>query len=127
MTAAGGFAVRRIYDDDEGGGYRVLVDRLWPRGVTKQDASLDEWAKDVAPSAPLRAWFGHDPARWTEFRRRYFRELAGTDARGELLALADDRPLTLLFAAKDPAHNNAVALRDWLTGPTRRSKKKPRA
>ncbi|MFL5306128.1 MAG: DUF488 family protein [Polyangia bacterium] len=127
-SAAGGIRVKRVYDppsrDD---GVRVLVDRLWPRGLSKATARIDAWMKDVAPSAPLRAWFGHDPARWTEFRRRYFRELAGTDARGELLAMADDRPLTLLFATKDLEHNNAVVLRDWLAAPTRRPKKKPRA
>jgi len=108
--------VKRVYEpaarDD---GVRVLVDRLWPRGVSKAAARVDAWLKDLAPSAALRTWFGHDPARWTEFRRRYQRELAATDARSQLLALADHRPLTLLFGAKDPDHNNAVVLRDFVT------------
>lgn len=98
----------------------------WPRGISKAAARVDAWMKDVAPSTALRTWFGHDPARWTEFRRRYLRELAATDARAELLALADDQPVTLLFAAKDPAHNNAVVLRDWLAARSRTSKKTPR-
>ncbi len=113
--AAGSVRVKRVYDpaarDD---GVRVLVDRLWPRGVSKAAARVDAWLKDLAPSTELRTWFGHDPARWPEFQRRYRRELAATDARDELLALADHHPLTLLFAAKDPAHNNAVVLRDFL-------------
>ncbi len=124
---ATGIRVKRVYDppsrDD---GMRVLVDRLWPRGISKAAARVDAWMKDVAPSTALRTWFGHDPARWTEFRRRYLRELAATDAREELLALADDQPVTLLFAAKDPARNNAVVLRDWLAARSRSSKKKPR-
>jgi len=111
----GSIRIKRVYDpparDD---GVRVLVDRLWPRGISKAAARVDAWLKALAPSAALRTWFGHDPARWTEFRRRYHRELAATDARQELLALADHQPLTLLFAAKDPDHNNAAALRDYL-------------
>ena len=117
-AAADAIRVKRIYDrpsrDD---GVRVLVDRLWPRGVSKAAARVDAWLKELAPSTALRTWFGHDPARWPEFRRRYHRELAATgatDARHELLALADHPPLTLLFAAKDPEHNNAVALREFL-------------
>ena len=107
--------VKPVYDrpsrDD---GVRVLVDRLWPRGVSKAAARVDAWLKELAPSAALRTWFGHAPARWPEFRRRYHRELAATDARHDLLSLGDHRPLTLLFAAKDPVHNNAVALREFL-------------
>ncbi|HSS37300.1 MAG TPA: DUF488 domain-containing protein [Polyangia bacterium] len=108
--------VKRVYDppsrDD---GLRVLVDRLWPRGLSKAAAHIDVWMKEVAPSTALRTWFGHDPARWSEFRRRYLRELAATEARDALLGLADQQAVTLLFAAKDPVHNNAVVLRDWLT------------
>jgi O-6-methylguanine DNA methyltransferase len=114
-AAADSIRVKRVYDrpspDD---GVRVLVDRLWPRGVSKAAARVDAWMKELAPSAALRTWFGHDPDRWPEFRRRYHRELTATDARHELLALADHQPLTLLFAAKDPVHNNAVALREFL-------------
>jgi O-6-methylguanine DNA methyltransferase len=107
--------VKRVYDPPaRTDGVRVLVDRLWPRGISKAAARVDAWMKELAPSAALRTWFGHDPERWSEFRRRYHRELAATDARHELLALADHQPLTLLFGAKDVEHNNAVALRDYL-------------
>lgn len=107
----------RVYDDlpDEHA-YRVLVDRLWPRGVKKADLNLDAWAKELAPSAELRRWFGHDPARWDEFRRRYYRELEGRAAAvAELRKAAGDRQLVLLYAARDTEHNHAVALRDWMT------------
>jgi uncharacterized protein YeaO (DUF488 family)/alkylated DNA nucleotide flippase Atl1 len=108
--------IKRVYDPpSRADGVRVLVDRLWPRGISKAAARVDAWMKDLAPSAALRTWFGHDPARWPEFRRRYRRELAATDARHELLAMADHQPLTLLFAAKDPDHNNAVVLREHVS------------
>ncbi len=96
-------------------GARVLVDRLWPRGLKKAALRLDAWLKDVAPSEALRRWFGHDPARWTEFRRRYFAELdQHSETWRQLLAAAARGPVTLLFAAHDAEHNNAVALRDYL-------------
>ncbi len=117
----GVFRVKRVYDAPaRGDGVRVLVDRLWPRGVSKAAAHVDVWLKDVAPGAALRRWFGHDPDRWAEFQRRYQRELDGCGALAELRALADDQPVTLLFAAKDPARNNAVALRDYLARRARR-------
>jgi len=98
-------------------GLRVLVDRLWPRGVTKEALAIDRWIKEIAPSDKLRRWFGHDPARWEEFRRRYGRELAlHTAVLGELRELARGGMLTLVYAARDEAHNNAVALRDILIG-----------
>lgn len=98
-------------------GRRVLVDRVWPRGVSRESARLDDWLKDVAPSTKLRKWFGHDPERWTEFRRRYHRELDDQDERiDELKRLAKRGTLTLVFAAKDETHNNAVALKEYLTG-----------
>lgn len=98
-------------------GPRVLIDRLWPRGVSKQNAKIDEWFKDLAPSASLRKWFGHDPARWMEFQKRYQRELKSKSSRiNELLSLADKNGLTLIYAAKDEEHNNAVALRAVLLG-----------
>lgn len=94
-------------------GTRVLVDALWPRGLSRERLRLDRWCKDVAPSASLRRWFGHDPARWEEFRTRYTEELA---ERGEeldhLCALSKEGTLTLVYAAKDEKHNNAVVLRD---------------
>jgi len=96
-------------------GTRILVDRLWPRGVKKADAAIDAWMKEVAPSSALRKWFGHDPARWQEFRRRYLKELREhPDALERLRALARQGPITLVFAAHDEAHNDAVVLRDVL-------------
>jgi uncharacterized protein YeaO (DUF488 family) len=92
----------------------VLVDRLWPRGISKAHARVDAWLKEVGPSTALRTWFGHDPARWAEFQRRYRRELDTTGAARPLADLARRGPITMLFAAKDPDHNNAVALRDYL-------------
>jgi len=107
---------RRIYDPPAAkDGTRILVDGLWPRGISKQQARLDGWLRTLAPSKKLRQWFAHDPGRWEGFKERYFAEL---DAKHEALsALAEtsrgDR-LTLLFAARDPVHNNAVALREYL-------------
>ncbi len=90
---------------------------MWPRGVSKAEARLDEWLKDVAPSTELRKWFGHDPERWTEFRRRYRAELAGRpDRLNDLRRLAREGTLTLIYGAKDEAHNEAVVLRDVLLG-----------
>jgi len=108
--------VKRAQDAPEpGDGTRVLVDRVWPRGIKKGDAAIDDWAKDAAPSAELRKWFGHDPARWDEFRARYRAELdAAPDALDRLLGYRENGPLTLVYAAKDTAHNNAVALREVL-------------
>jgi uncharacterized protein YeaO (DUF488 family) len=99
-------------------GVRVLVDRLWPRGLRKADAAIDRWMKNIAPSTPLRQWFGHDPERWPEFRRRYTGELQQQAAAvDELRELARGGRVTLLFAAHDEAHNDAVVLRDALLQP----------
>ncbi len=96
-------------------GVRVLVDRLWPRGLRKSDAAIDRWLKEIAPSTALRRWFGHDPGRWSEFRRRYRTELSGqAELVSELRALARKRPVTLIYAARDERHNEAVVLRDIL-------------
>jgi len=96
-------------------GYRVLVDRVWPRGVKKEDAALDDWAKDVAPSPELRKWFAHDKSKWDEFKQRYWRELAGNSSVVErLMEEAGDSRVTLLYSAKDETHNNAVALKEYL-------------
>ena len=96
-------------------GVRVLVDRLWPRGVRKADAAIDRWAKEVAPSTELRRWFGHDPNRWREFRHRYRAELShSTVLVNELRAMAQQGRLTLVYAARDELHNEAVLLRDVL-------------
>jgi uncharacterized protein YeaO (DUF488 family) len=107
---------KRVYEDAEpGDGIRVLVERLWPRGMRKEELMLDSWNKDVAPSADLRRWFSHDPAKWEEFRRRYFAELdAHIAAWQPLVAAARKGNLTLLYSARDTEHNNAVALTEYL-------------
>ena len=108
--------LKRAYEQPSSeDGTRVLVDRLWPRGVRKTSASIDFWVKDVAPSTELRKWFGHDPIRWDEFQRRYQAELARhPDALEELRALAKGGRLTLVYAARDELHNEAIVLRDLL-------------
>ena len=108
--------LKRAYDSPHSqDGYRVLVDGIWPRGVSKADAELDGHPKDVAPSTDLRKWFDHDPDKWGEFRNRYLQELAdNTDAVEHCLAWCRAGPVTLLFAAKDRDHNQAVVLRDYL-------------
>jgi uncharacterized protein YeaO (DUF488 family) len=111
------FRVKRVYNkptpDD---GFRVLVDRLWPRGLPKKDVQIDLWAKQIAPSSDLRKWFGHDSNRWDEFRDRYFEELRWDKSGliGEFICKARKGRVTLLFAAKDLEYNNAVALREYL-------------
>ena len=114
--------IKRIYDEpDQSDGYRVLVDRLWPRGVSQDNAALDFWLKDVAPSPDLRQWFDHDPARFEEFRSRYENELASNPFFVELQKIVRDKPkVTLLYAAKDPAVNHAVVLKEYLARKTRR-------
>jgi uncharacterized protein YeaO (DUF488 family) len=118
------FVVARVYDDRAPGRYRVLVDRLWPRGIRKRDASFDEWPKDLAPSTGLRRWYGHDPTRFDEFARRYRDELAhppASDAVARLVGLAKHRPVTLLTAARDVQHSGARVLCDHLSLATRRA------
>jgi uncharacterized protein YeaO (DUF488 family) len=110
--------LKRAYEaaaDDDG--TRILIDRLWPRGVKKQDAAIKHWAKELSPSTELRKWFGHDPARWQEFRRRFVEEL-GQHAQQleQLRALAREGPITLIYAAHDEEHNDAVVLREVLLG-----------
>jgi len=110
--------LKRVYDEPEPeDGLRVLVDRLWPRGLSREQAQLDRWEKELAPSDELRRWFAHDPEKWPEFRRRFRQELQ--DQRPLLLQLAQEAAsgkLTLLYAAKDEQHNNAVALKEMLEG-----------
>lgn len=106
--------VKRIYDPpSRGDGKRILVDRLWPRGVKKDEAKIDEWLKDIAPSDALRKWFGHDPEKWPAFRDKYKKEL---EEKGELVrqlrSEAKKGKVTLLYAAKDAEHNNAVVLKE---------------
>jgi uncharacterized protein YeaO (DUF488 family) len=107
---------RRIYDPPTSrDGARILVDRIWPRGISKRQAHLQDWHPDVAPSTELRHWFGHDPDRWEGFRKRYFAELdANPDAVAVLKEAVKKGRVTLVFAARDQQHNNAVALRDYL-------------
>ncbi len=111
-------ALKRAYDEAvTGDGVRVLVDRLWPRGLSKEKAHVDVWLKEVVPSNELRRWFGHDPEKFAEFRHRYEAELAsesGKEALGKLRELMKQGPITLVFAARDDKHNNAVVLRDVL-------------
>lgn len=106
------------YDQPEpGDGTRILVDRLWPRGLSKEEAHIDAWLNEVAPSNELRKWFGHDPEKFAEFRHRYEAELSteeGRQAFAKLRDLSKQGPVTLVFAARDTQHNNAVVLRDML-------------
>lgn len=113
---------KRVYDlPSKADGYRVLVDRLWPRGVSKDAAQIDEWLRDIAPSDELRRWFNHEPAKWDEFRSRYFQELAREKTALEQLRAKDsaNTVITLLYGAKDVQHNNAVALKEYLEKHTR--------
>ncbi len=108
--------LKRAYEQpSKQDGLRILVERLWPRGVSKKNAAIDLWLKDLAPSTDLRRWFGHDPEKWPEFRRRYWLEL---EAKGDLLTLLKHRTqegnVTFVFAASDEERNSAVALRDYL-------------
>jgi uncharacterized protein YeaO (DUF488 family) len=120
------FQVKRVYDSpQEDDGVRILVDRLWPRGLTKQAAAVDQWLRECAPSGDLRKWFGHDRERWEEFKQRYFAELRDKEALlAPVRALAADKQVTLLFAASDTECNNAVALMEYLN--TKTPDKKPR-
>ena len=108
--------VKRIYESPEpSDGHRVLVDRIWPRGVSRERAAIDEWLKEIAPSTELRRWFGHDPGRWPEFRRRYARELARQpDLLAHVRSLGSQGVVTLLYSARDREHNQAVALAEIL-------------
>ena len=108
--------IKRIYEQpDPADGQRLLVDRLWPRGLSKEQAGVDRWLKEIAPSDELRRWFGHDPGKWQEFRSRYMGELeAQRELLDQLADLARGQTVTLLYAAKDEAQNNAVVLREVL-------------
>ena len=110
------FKIKRIYEEASADdGRRILVDRLWPRGVTKEKARIDLWMKDIAPSPGLRKWYGHDPFKWTEFRERYIAELAGNSKAVDLLLQeAEKGPVTLVYAAKDSEHSHALALAEFL-------------
>src|SRR6185312_14411642 len=114
---AGKLKLKRAYEPaDAGDGQRVLVDRIWPRGVSKDEARIDLWLKDVAPSTALRKWFGHAPERWAGFRERYRKELEANPAVDELRQVAAKGPVTLVYGAKDEQHNQAVVLAESLQG-----------
>jgi uncharacterized protein YeaO (DUF488 family) len=103
-------------------GSRILIDRLWPRGISKKKAALDHWMKEIAPSTELRKWFGHDPARWEEFRRRYAEEVHQNPMLlDQLRSFAQHGPITLVYSAHDQVHNDAIVLRDLLLGRKRAS------
>lgn len=118
--------LKRAYDPPEkADGTRILVDRVWPRGISKSTAKLDAWLKDAAPSTALRKWFGHDPKRWMEFRERYRAELKeNPEAMRELRKAIGNGPATLVYGAKDTEHNQAVVLQELLAGTAAR--KQPR-
>lgn len=111
-----GIKIKRVYEQEEkDDGYRMMVDRIWPRGLGKEDAHYDEWNKTIAPSAELRKWFAHDKLRFEEFSKRYRKELnAQQEELDRIRTLAEDQPVTLLYAARDTAYNHAVVLRDVL-------------
>jgi len=107
---------KRVYDPpDARDGFRVLVDRIWPRGMTKEQVRADLWLRDIAPSTALRKWFAHDPSKWEEFKRRYFAELdKDPECVHVLLEAAAKGTVTLLFSARDSEHNQAIALQEYL-------------
>lgn len=108
--------IKRVYEPPcSSDGLRVLVDRIWPRGLSKKEAAINYWAKDLAPSTELRRWFHHDPAKWNAFQERYREELEEQKAAlAELTGMAGHRPITLLFGAKDTKHNQAIVLKSVL-------------
>lgn len=106
------YKLARIYDEDIPKGKRVLVDRVWPRGISKEDAKLDEWLKNVAPSTDLRKWFNHDPDKFSDFKKKYKDELKDNDAVKELKDMKGT--IVLLYGAKDEKHNHAVVLKEYM-------------
>jgi uncharacterized protein YeaO (DUF488 family) len=108
--------IKRVYEEpNKADGTRVLIDRLWPRVLTKEKARVDLWLKDIAPSTELRQWFGHDPNKWSEFKRRYNKELTdNTEIVAQLISLARKGKVTLVYGAKDEEHNDAVVLREYV-------------
>jgi uncharacterized protein YeaO (DUF488 family) len=109
-------SLKRAYDEpSKNDGYRVLVDRVWPRGVTRKRLQLDAWVKELAPSTELRKWFAHDPKKWKQFKRRYFTELDDCPEEvGRLLGILDTERVTLVYSARDDKFNNAIALKEYI-------------
>lgn len=120
---SGNIGIKRVYEPaSKADGRRFLVERLWPRGVRKETLKIDAWVREAAPSAALRTWFSHDPAKWDEFRRRYREELeAHPESWKPLLEAAKAGHVTLLFSSRDTEHNNVVALREYLLTHLKRS------
>ncbi len=118
MARSPNIQVKRIYAASHAqDGFRILVDRLWPRGIKKEQAKIDLWLKEIAPSDSLRKWFNHEPEKWEEFKQRYFKELdQKQDLVDQLSQHTRKGKVTFLFSAKDEAHNNAIALREYLLG-----------
>lgn len=116
MSKQNSVRTKRVYEPyDSSDGKRVLIDRLWPRGLTKEKAHVDEWLKDIAPSTELRKWFGHDPDKWLEFQKRYAKELDNNQANvSKLKDLLKSGQATIVYGAKDEQHNDAVVLKDYL-------------
>ena len=116
VSASMRIKLKRVYEKpEESDGVRILVERLWPRGLTKSDAGVDLWLKDLAPSTELRKWFGHDPSKWKDFKKRYFAELDNKgEAFSQLLDISSKGHVTLVYASKDEEHNNSVALKEYL-------------
>lgn len=108
--------IKRVYDKPEAGdGVRILVERLWPRGLAKKDAQVDKWLKDIAPSIELRKWFSHDPSKWEEFRKRYYRELdKNRDEVNELLGITVGNAVTFVYGSREKEYNSASALKSYL-------------
>ena len=108
--------IRRVYEaPDPADGRRILVDRIWPRGLSKEKAQIDYWAREIAPTTELRRWYGHDPDKWSEFKKRYFAELNGNVEKvRELLAYLEKEPGTFVYGSKEQALNNAFALREYV-------------
>lgn len=123
----GNLKLKRAYEPpSENDGTRILIDRLWPRGVSKADAALDQWVKEIAPSTELRKWFGHDPARWHEFQHRYLDEIKQhADLVSDLRRRARQGVVTLIYSAHDEAHNDAIVLRDFLLEKSPKPKRQP--
>lgn len=108
--------IKRVYlPAEKSDGYRILIDRLWPRGLTKAKASIDLWLKEVAPSTELRKWFNHDPEKWTEFKKKYYKELSqNKDALNVIIEKSKTHNVTLVFGSKEEKYNDAVALKEYL-------------
>jgi uncharacterized protein YeaO (DUF488 family) len=107
--------IKRAYDEpNESDGFRILIDRLWPRGLSKEKAKIDLWLKDIAPSDGLRKWFAHDPNKWVDFKKRYFEETDDNKKALELILKKSEGTVTLLYGAKNEKYNNAVALKEHI-------------